>query len=49
MRLREIEKVDEVEDPQMAAIKRQQKDLNVRKARLKANKAQQALQKAQQT
>ena len=48
MRLSEIEKVGEVADPQMASIKRQQKDLRVRKARLRANKAQQALQKAQQ-
>ena len=49
MRLSEIELASETQDPQMAAIKRQQKDLKVRKARLKANKAQQALQKAQQT
>jgi hypothetical protein len=49
MRLREIENVDEAGDPQMAALNAQQKDLKVRKARLRANKAQAALRKAQQT
>ncbi len=49
MRLSEIEAVDETEDPQMASIKRQQKELKVRKARISANKAQASLQKAQQT
>ena len=48
MRISEITAC-EAEDPQMAAIKRQQKDLKVKKARIRANKAQAALRKAQQT
>ena len=48
MRIAEIEAVAEAPDPQLDAIKQQEKQLRVRKARVKANKALQAVQKAQQ-
>lgn len=47
MRISEIAHY-EAEDAQMAAIKRQQRDLKVKKARIRASKAQAALRKAQQ-
>jgi hypothetical protein len=35
--------------PQEQAVKRQQKDLKIKRARIRANKAQDALRKAQQS
>ena len=45
-------RIHEITDPlkaQSDAVMKQQKDLKVKKARIRANKAQAALQKAQQT
>lgn len=51
MRISDLIKTDEASDPyraQMDAAKRMSKDAKVRKARIKFNKAQAALRKAQQ-